>query len=629
MSPPSQSGYQLFVLGPLRDFRRTWPQLLATDLLARTLAVVVLTPAVALLLKLFLVRTDTGVLSDQDILWFCLHPIGLTALVVVGAVSLGILFFEVGQLMVIGFGALEDRRVTYLDAFRYLVRRAPALLRLAGKALVVLLLIAAPFLAGIGAVYLLMLGKYDINFYLARKPPEFWRALAVAGLLVAGLAILVLRKLAGWFLALPMVLFGGKSGGESLRASNEATAGYRWRIVGWLALWLFVVLVVSLVASQLVGFIGDTLIPRKSGNFTLIAIVLGAVLAVQGLTNLAVTVFAAAMFPLLVVRLYVQRAGPGKLVPEIAPEGSLGAKPSLRIPGKAILAGGAVALVVVGLGAYFIAETFDAEDHAQIIAHRGASGAAPENTIAAFERAIEDGADWIELDVQEDADGTVVVQHDSDFMKQAGVNLKLWNATAEDLQRIDIGSWFDPGFADQRVPTLREVLELAKGHLGVFIELKYYGHDTALESKVVEIVEATGVEASIVVMSLKYEGVQKIKGLRPDWTYGLLSTVSLGDLTRLDLNFLALNGSVATPSLIRHAHKRGMKVYVWTINDPVKMSVLMSRGVDGLITDEPALAQRVKEVRDELSPLGRIVVWIAGETGLLRGSDEESAEEDA
>ena len=72
-----------------------------------------------------------------------------------------------------------------------------------------------------------------------------------------------------------------------------------------------------------------------------------------------------------------------------------------------------------------------------------------------------------------------------------------------------------------------------------------------------------------------------------------------------------------------------MKVYVWTINDPVQMSVMMSRGVDGIITDEPALARQVMELRKQLSPFGRLVVWIAGETGLLHGVDNYSTEEDA
>lgn len=131
------------------------------------------------------------------------------------------------------------------------------------------------------------------------------------------------------------------------------------------------------------------------------------------------------------------------------------------------------------------------ERQVEIIAHRGAAGARPENTLAAVEKALEDQADWVEIDVQETADGEVVVGHDSDFMKQAVVNLKVWETTRADLAGIDIGSWFDPAYAAERPPTLRQVLLLAKERGRVLIELKYYGHDEQLERRVARVVDDT------------------------------------------------------------------------------------------------------------------------------------------
>ena len=101
------------------DLRRVWPQLVLTDLAARILAVVIIAPTVGLLGKLFLWRTASGVVTYEAIVSFLLHPFGMAALVVMGAVSLGVLFAEMGQLMVIAFGAVEDRKVTWLDAVAY------------------------------------------------------------------------------------------------------------------------------------------------------------------------------------------------------------------------------------------------------------------------------------------------------------------------------------------------------------------------------------------------------------------------------------------------------------------------------------------------------------------------------
>ena len=287
------------------------------------------------------------------------------------------------------------------------------------------------------------------------------------------------------------------------------------------------------------------------------------------------------------------------------------------------------ALVVIVTGAYVAMRSLDGGDHAQIIAHRGGAAVAPENTMAAFKRGIADGADWLELDVQENADGVVVVGHDRDYMRVADTDLEVWKAKEIDLADLDVGSFFSPEFSDQRVPTLREVLERAKTKSGVFIELKYYGHDRGLEAKVVDLVEATGMESNIVIMSLEYDGIRKTAALRPAWTYGLLNAVSIGDLTRLDVNFLALTVDSATFSTIRRAHKRGIKVYVWTVDDPVQMSVMMSRGVDGIITDQVARAHQVKSFRARLTPFGRFVVWMAGETGLLHGMERSSTRDEA
>jgi glycerophosphoryl diester phosphodiesterase len=249
--------------------------------------------------------------------------------------------------------------------------------------------------------------------------------------------------------------------------------------------------------------------------------------------------------------------------------------------------------------------------------------------MAAFERAIADGADWIELDVQENADGVVIVQHDSDFMRAAGVPLEVWRATAEDLADLDIGSSFAPEYSNQRVPTLREILELAKGKIGVVIELKYYGHNINLEQKVIDLVEETGMTSDIVIMSLDYDGIRRTAALRPDWTYGLLNAVAIGDLTNLDVDFLALTGKSTTASMVRHAHRNDMMIYPWTVNDPVQMWVMMGRGTDAIITDRVALANRIKEIRSDVTPVGRLIIGIAGELGILRGVKETSTVDDA
>ena len=270
-----------------------------------------------------------------------------------------------------------------------------------------------------------------------------------------------------------------------------------------------------------------------------------------------------------------------------------------------------IGFVAAGLTGAALIGDIQTEDKTAIVAHRGAAGKAPENTLAAVQRAIEDKADWVEVDVQETADGEVVVIHDSDFMKLAGNKVKVWEATLAQIGDIDIGSWFDPSFSAERVPTLSKVLEAARGKAKVVIELKYYGHDQKLEQRVVDVVEAAGMVNETAIMSLKYDAVSKIRSLRPDWKIGLLSATAIGDLSNLDTDFLAVATGMVSAGFVRRAHDAGKQVFAWTVNDPVSMSRMISLGVDGIITDEPEMARRVLADRAELSTVERLLIHTA------------------
>jgi len=161
------------------------------------------------------------------------------------------------------------------------------------------------------------------------------------------------------------------------------------------------------------------------------------------------------------------------------------------------------------------------------------------------------------------------------------------------------------------------VLYRCKGRTRVNIELKYYGHDQRLEESVVEIVERAGMASDVVVMSLKQDGIRKIRELRPDWTIGLLLAKAAGDPTRVDADFLAVHTGLVTRRFIRAAHRAGKQVFVWTVNDPINMSRMIGRGVDGVITDDPALLNQVMERRAALSSPERLLIETAFWLGMV------------
>lgn len=612
------------------DLGHTWGQVLCYALATRIAVAVMVVPVLALLLQLILNSQQRGVLSDQEILFFILSPMGLLALIIVGGFAVGVAFIEQAGMMVIGYGAAEHRRVTWWAAFRCLASKLPVLLPLGSHLLVRALLLALPFLAAAGGVVWLLLGDHDINYYLAERPPEFIRAALWIGIILAVLAVLLVRKLMSWMFALPAVLFEGLSPAAAIRRSVEHTRGRRRGLFAWTAGWLAGRGLLSAIVTWLTGFVGQLLLPLFAASASLVAFAIGSIGLLTLLLNFMISLLAAALFAMLIVRLYRANCGPGELPGDLrAAAPALDSEAPWRIPNKRVLAAVAAAAALALLITIVVVSQMKIEDRAIVIAHRGASMAAPENTLAAVRQALEDETDQVEIDVQETADGEVVVFHDSDFMKTAGNPLKIWEAKKADLADFDIGSWFDEKFAAERVPTLEQVLQTCKGRAVVNIELKYYGHDVNLEQRVIDLVERNDMADEVVIMSLKYDAVAKVRALRPQWTVGLLSSISLGNTSAFDVDFHAVNSAKARRSFIRQAQSSGREVYVWTVNDPLAMSAMMSRGVDGIITDKPALARRVLEMRRDLNPIERLLLGIGSEVGLLGDPEEASDKTDA
>jgi glycerophosphoryl diester phosphodiesterase len=586
--------------------------LLFTDVAFKVLNFAILAPLVGLALRLGVGLSGSEVLADQDIFLFLLRPVGLIVLISMSAFLLALVALEQAGLMTIGMAASQGLEINVMTVLRFTFGRAGAVVQLAMRLIARCLAMSIPFLAALGLIYITLLTEFDINYYLAERPPAFLLAVGLVILLVVGLASLLIPRLIGWSLALPLVLFEGVAPGEALGDSARRVAGHRLPIARVMVFWGAGSMLASFLLPSVILALGRLVGPIGTDRVALALSLMLLVLTLWLLVSAAVSWVSAGLFALLVVELYGEFGGGREAMRSSLEEaGALRASGGLGFSPKGLLAGLVVCgAVAAGLG-FFLIDGVRTDDDVLIIAHRGASLDAPENTMAAVEEALAQAADVIEIDVQETADGEIAVIHDSDFMKIAGRDLKIWDATWPDLETIDIGSWFDPEFSDQRVPHLREVLEASRGRARVDIELKYYGHDEALEQRVADIVDELGMNDQVMAMSLKYDAVQKMKALRPDWSVGLLTATAIGDLTRVEADFLAVNAKLATRGFVRRAHERGLPVYAWTVNDPVQMFRMINHGVDGLITDKPALARVVLERRAELNSAERLLVGIA------------------
>lgn len=227
------------------------------------------------------------------------------------------------------------------------------------------------------------------------------------------------------------------------------------------------------------------------------------------------------------------------------------------------------------------------------IAHRGDSGNFPENTAAAFRAAADAGADMCELDVQATRDGAVVVMHDDSVDRTTDGAGAVAALTLAEMKRLDAGSWRGERFAGERVPTLEEVFAAVGGRLGLNIEIK----EGAVERRVCEIIRANRALENSLVSSFEWGALRAVREIDPQVRVALLAEE---DPARL-LDAASAMGAYAvnprfdmtTVEFCADAHARGLAVLVWTVDAPEAMRILISYGVDGIMTNYPA---RLREV---------------------------------
>lgn len=225
------------------------------------------------------------------------------------------------------------------------------------------------------------------------------------------------------------------------------------------------------------------------------------------------------------------------------------------------------------------------------IAHRGASGYAPENTFAAFRKAVAMGAAFIETDLQLSRDARFVAIHDPTVNRTTNGQGSVNEMTLADLRRLDAGSWFGSEFAGERIPTIEEILEFSRKHDVVFyLEMKPSGAWGG-EHALISALRDAGEIARTVVISFDPVILASVRKIEPTLMTGLLYEGQIQDPIERALEIgarqLAVRGDLVTPRLLREARERDLQVVCWTVNHPAHMRLLVEAGVDGLISDYP------------------------------------------
>ncbi len=241
-----------------------------------------------------------------------------------------------------------------------------------------------------------------------------------------------------------------------------------------------------------------------------------------------------------------------------------------------------------------------------VIAHRGASGNAPENTLAAFRKAVALGATFIETDLQLSRDAHFVAIHDETVNRTTNGQGAVHGMTLTELRRLDAGSWFGSEFAGERIPTLEEILEFSKKNDVVFyLEIKP-GGSWGGEHALIGSLRESGEIPRVVVISFDAAIVLNLRKIEPTLMTGLLYDGQienpLDKAVAIGARQLLVRGDLVTPALLAEARKKDLQVVCWTVNHPAHMRMLAAAGVDGIMSDYPdRLAAAVKRETEVLS----------------------------
>jgi glycerophosphoryl diester phosphodiesterase len=241
-----------------------------------------------------------------------------------------------------------------------------------------------------------------------------------------------------------------------------------------------------------------------------------------------------------------------------------------------------------------IDEFSDTQARTRVIAHRGFSGTAPENTIAAVRAAIEINADMVEIDVTMTADGHVIVIHDETLDRTTDGSGKVSDFTRAELQLLDAGAWFGPRFAGEPIPSLDSVLDEAEGRILLNVEIKSEAVDRGIATKVAGAIQRQGMIDQVVVSSFSPTALEQIHSKAPEIRTAVLYNTKFHQgqdavdiVTALGATVFNIKRQRLTKTMLRRCAEHDIPIGIYTVNKPRRMRRLIKKGVNAMFTDHP------------------------------------------
>lgn len=588
-----------FLADTLLTLHEHWRGLLVFHLVFSALATTLLVPLASWTLGSVGAVTGRPTVATVGLADLVLSPGGwLWIFVAIMATAYTAVLQQAGMVMT---GVAADRLGPYRSALAgvwHVARKPGPLLALAGILVAVLLAVTLPF-AGITALgHQYLLGGYDSYYVRLARPPEFWVFVGTAVISAAGWLACVGWLYLRWLLALPLIILDGRSALAALRESALRMPGSRRAATGVILALGALGLLLPPLAAVGIDFSGGWLLALVPERPRLVVPVMLAYMTLVVALAIVITFAGTALHATLLLGLY-RRAGGAVRTTPIRGQ---------RHTGQVLWSAEALLLVFALGQVYLLLPEFDERYQVRNTAHRGSSIRAPENSLPAIERAVADGADAVEIDVRQTADGVLVLWHDRDLRRLGGDNRRVAEVSYDTLQMIDVGAHHAPHFAGTRAPTLAEAIDVLRGQTDIYVDIKMSPRTPDITRNVIALLRAEGVVDQSAILSVRPSVLKEVDRREPGLMTIQLAEFVVGRLDRGAFDGLALRQNRVNAVEVARARRHGYELHVWTVNNPAAMERFISLGVDNIITDRPdALARRLAE-RADMTPGERLLL---------------------
>lgn len=598
-----------------------WKPLAIWTLLVWLVLTTIILPATSAMVSWGFIRGDRLLISNEEILRWLFTPSGISFFLLLGGLAIVASIVRFAGIFQIVTCHLKGQPITTRQLAMEILPKLPNLFRLSVYIIALSLTYLVLLASGLAAIYYLFLTGHDINYYLSTTPPDWTRSLILGGIWLLTAGGLFLYLAARFSLALPAFLDCNVTFRKALNNSWEIVGNRSLKIlnmIGFTAV-LWIILLISTYSLLLAAttFLIDYIPSILSSPGTL-ASISGVFFLIDQVVKSIIGFLGFSFTSTLITKFYYEDSDLYRFAPPAPGFGQLKSSFADKFnrhftAPKAFTAVMLFALAGIGFGGYLVYDLPE-NDTVKILAHRAGPSLAPENTLAALELAIEEGADTAEIDVMRTADGTVVVFHDRDLMRMAGDPQRIENLTYSEI--INIVQIPDGGFSeeDRKIATLKlkEMLLRGKDRINFMIELKYYGSDPFLAREVLRVMNETGMINQVSVAAQETDPILELITIEPDLKTGYISAISIGNPARLPVRYVALQHQQVNEAVIKMARENDIEVYAWTVNSPDRIAELINMGVNGIITDHPSAAKNVADKMQELTLAERLLLDIIG-----------------